>query len=203
MTQKKKNRVGTSVAAVVAASAVAVGGAFGDAAEIMDEPPESIVEIIETVEDLSPEEDGESEKGRRSGIGLRARFLALPQAVRALLLLPLWVLGRGILIVGSSVLSVLQEPLIHALVNLLLVFGMGAALHLVLRPGEPLKNMLHRRRLIPMLAAWVLLCGADSLLPLVSEDYTTWRSIAALAVQLLVPVLLYLGFRVRKQRKTS
>lgn len=122
-----------------------------------------------------PADDGAaaSEEARKDS-SLRRWLLALPAGVRALGLLPLWVLGWGVTelaaLLWQAVVSPVGGTVASWLLTALLSLGAFALTAKVICPDIPLKKLL-RPRSILLITAGVLCFGIlDTLLPLFWEE---------------------------------
>jgi len=173
--EKKEHRRKLAAAgtAVVTAGALMVSGLFGEPAEIMEEDAAEGIVDTEVMEEGS-EENGEERRGLRQR--LRERILALPMVLRLTVILPLWALGWGL----GELLPLIIKPM-----------GMGAAAlgaavgtAKLLRPDLPLKKLLSRRSFGLALLAAGLLYTANTLLPLVWEEYERFSGLLSAALTL-------------------
>ena len=166
----KKRKAAFIVATTVAAAGVVTGTLFDTPADLMGAPePDAIVESVS-------DDDGEGavEERKTPSSRLRAWMLSLPEAVRMLVCVPLWVIG-WVLLSAGSVLWGAAAPMLNRLVSwlclslvLLAVFAAGVKAAL---PDVSLKTILRPRNILLVLLATLLLGLADLALPTVWKSY--------------------------------
>lgn len=126
---------------------------------------------------------------------LRTGFYALGAALKALISLPLALIGRLILAFFRRVVRLIISPVIAFLLELLLwtvlLFGLFALIWRLLFPGRPLKDLFRSGR-------WLWILGAALALTLVSRVLRLWKARRLLCELLLFAtafILLYLLFQ--------
>lgn len=170
---KKKAAVGAVCAA--ASAGVLVSGAFDTPADLLHDDDDAAVTahtviLADDDADLPDEEDEE-----RKGSPVRRWMQSLPLAVRALVGVPLWALGWVLTELASllwtAVLSPLGSSVLSWLLTALLAVGAFDLTAKALFPDIPFRKLLSRRNLLLILDGTLLLGAADTVLPLVWEDY--------------------------------
>ena len=208
--KKGKRALLTAGVALFAALSLTVSGLFQSPGDLLhdDDSPTVIV-----ADDADPDTDGggdgdgvedtETEKQRRGGFRklLRARILSMPVAVRMLVVLPLWLAGSGLTLLGTALWSGVSPILSHILNSLLLILALFAAFVLAAKaifPDLPLKKILNRRTIPRLLLLGVILSIADRLLLAFVAEYASVRNIAVLIAFLLALFAAVLAFALRE-----
>lgn len=175
-------RAAAGAAAVFAAAGILLGGLFRSPAELMDKPFNAdIPAITEALPDLSGggSDDGDGapvpeEKRRGVSSRLRRAVLSLPAPLRALVGVPLWVLGWGLSLLLSSLWSGLLSPALSGVLHyLLLALFLLAVLAVSLKaahPALPLRKVFSRRSFLTLGVGMLLVGALDVLLSLLLPD---------------------------------
>ena len=125
----------------------------------------------------------------------------MPVAVRMLVVLPLWLAGSGLTLLGTALWSGVSPILSHILNSLLLILALFAAFVLAAKaifPDLPLKKILNRRTIPRLLLLGVILSIADRLLLAFVAEYASVRNIAVLIAFLLALFAAVLAFALRE-----
>ncbi len=196
-----KKAAASSAVSLITATGVLTAGAFDTPAEFLKDPEADPAILAgetfsrdedEIPEDSDGEEDEEEEEEkRRPGLraAIRRRVLALPLMVRAVLVLPLWLLGSGVLFLLSGLWSLLSPALgrvLSAAFLLALVFGAFLLAAKAAFPDLPLKKLLNRKTLPVLLVGGALLSLLDLILNLLWPEYETVKALVEGLVLLLV-----------------
>lgn len=214
----EKNKVGgkaaaTAVAAVTAAG-VLVGGSFASPDDVLDDGPGPLVQTLGT--DLQAADDGSGSAGdedegeageERRGLrgGVRHLVRAAPAPVRALVFVPLWALGTGVIALVSTLWTGVLSPVASALLGWLLIAAMAVGVFALAAktvfPDLPLKKILNRHSVLTI----ALLCLGfgllDALLPVFWEDYATVSKLLKLFGSLIAAGAPLAFFISRRQRR--
>ena len=166
-TDELKKRAAAGTAAALASASLVVGGLFQSPADLLDEPADSYIasaidlpddDIDSCEDDTLPDEKKKSISSR-----LRARILSLPLAVRAVVFLPLWVIGSGLIGIGSALWSGVLSPAVSAALGwvciaavMLLSLCVGVK---TLFPSVPIRRILSRRTIVTAVIG-MLIVGA-------------------------------------------
>lgn len=198
MTQKRKLII--FIAGLISTAALTVGGTFSSPEQLLDEPP-AIVMVQTAGHEAAVSDSSEYAEERRERRGLfrklAAYFLALPEWVKLCLLLPLWLLGRGLILLSGTLTAVFKEPLMALGLNLLLILGAALLGFKLLHPDRPIKEFFSKRRLVLMCFGAVLLAAADVILPEFLDKYDTVKHLCMAMLSLLVPLGLYFALHGR------
>ena len=194
--EKKKAGAAGAAAAVVAAASVAVAGAFSSPAAILDDEdkPSAYVERAEAEEsspESSPDDTEDEEEKKKPGLkaAIRNKLLSLPLAVRALLLVPMWAIGTGIIFLLGGLWSVLSPALgkvLGAVALAALVYGIIALGLKALFPNMPIKKLINRKTLPAVCIAGAVAAALDVILPLLIADYSNIRSVVQTVLMTVV-----------------
>ena len=194
--EKKKAGAAGAAAAVVAAASVAVAGAFSSPAAILDDEdkPSAYVERAEAEEsspESSPDDTEDEEEKKKPGLkaAIRNKLLSLPLAVRALLLVPMWAIGTGIIFLLGGLWSVLSPALgkvLGAVALAALAYGIIALGLKALFPNMPIKKLINRKTLPAVCIAGAVAAALDVILPLLIADYSNIRSVVQTVLMTVV-----------------
>lgn len=208
--QKKKRfdlkRAGKKTAQAAAGAGLAVslffGSTFSSPADIMEPDAAPQTAIVEVAEGSAPGDDlvieAPAETGKR---GFRQRMRAwlksLPAAVRALLIVPMWAVGFGIIWLVSLLAGLVNVPILGGVIKFIIGAVVAGALVLaaqkLLFPDIPLKRLLSRGNLtaLAVTAAVIGLMGAFG--GLLREDLP-WLTAAVDCGAVALYVLFFLLF---------
>lgn len=138
--------------------------------------------------------DGETTKKERLRDKLRRLFLSQPSAIKGVLLLPFWAIGK-VLIGLISLLFTALNPVLHiilgVLLHALLLFGLFLVVLKLLFPNLKLKDLLTKRNIILLVCGSLVLSATDAILRTFWEDYRPISIAIKLTVALIVLSLLY------------
>lgn len=213
--EKLKKRLLGTAAGAVAATSLAAGALFDSPAELLAAENEAdeaagqakVVSVGKRVEPSAGERARKADM--RLSDRLRALFLSLPAVVRAVVLLPMWCVGRaGVVLAGllASALAPVWQIVLGVLLNALLVFGLFALVYKLLFPNRSLKNLFRRRNLIALVCGSLVLSVADALLRRYLPGYTPVSVGIRLALGLAVLALLCLrifGKRAKRSKRAG
>ncbi|NCB42425.1 MAG: hypothetical protein EOM59_07370 [Clostridia bacterium] len=178
-----KKKVWMVSIAVLAGAAVIVGTLIPSAQEvvspnIMVDPPAVTLNLEEDSVVQNEEAAAEAKKSNRFSDRLRNRLLSLPQSVRIIFVLPLWVLGWIVTSFGSLLWGGLFSPVAGIIASLLLnigvIVGLFALTTKLLFPNIPFRKILSKKNIIPLVAVAVLVVALDAILPIYWEGYAVF-----------------------------
>lgn len=125
---------------------------------------------------------------------LRLWLWNLPQAVRALVLLPAWCIGESAVwtfrLIGAG-LAPIWSMLGSTLLEALLLFGLFALLYKLLFPHAKLGALFQKKRWLNLLLCAGVLALADHLLRQYAEGYAAIRAAAGIVLGFLTLLLLW------------
>ncbi len=203
--EKKTKKRAAAVVTLAASAGIVVNGLFDTPGDLLQR--ESGTSQTAVTQVVGPDRaDPEEASGQTEGHVLRRALLRLPLAVRALVGLPLWGLGWGLLTL-LSVLWPLCSPAVGAVLRwiapagvLLAVFAAAAK---VLFPDLPLRRILSKRSVLGILVGT---CGLG-LLRLFLQTYGAEQDRLAGPLQLTGAFLIVLAalwlFAVRELRRRA
>lgn len=174
-----EKKVASKAVAVAAAAGMLVSSAFSSPADLLQDeddaaltPPAAVVEYVTA--DTGPDDDDAStaEEENEEKLSLRGkirrRILRMPQAVRAIIGVPLWGIGWGI----TSLLSLLWSAVLSPVFAVVLKWVVAAALLLLVValtlkavfPDIPLKKLLNKRNFLTVFIGMGVLGATDTVL---------------------------------------
>jgi hypothetical protein len=219
--RKKKGASGVAASAVatVTAAGVLVGGAYSSPEELMNDGPAPVVDTL--INSDAPADDGglgpsdfeeemagaEDEEKRGVHAAVRKRMRKAPMRVRAMVGVPLWILGTIAIMALSTLWTGVLSP-----AAMLLLSWVGIALLAVLIytlavkavfPDMPLKKILNKRSIVGIGILCLIFGVLDAALPLFWEDYAAISRIIKLIGSLVCTGVPTLYFLRRHQRKKA
>lgn len=188
--RKKRKRTAevTAVAAVTSAGLV-VGGAFQSPDDILNGNDDEPLPMVETMhqgvpvvqggdgaeEDETEEELEDDEKRRSPGARIRSMIWRMPVGVRALIAVPLWVLGwlmlSGLGMLWGGALSPLVRTLAGWAAGAALLLGAFALTAKSVFPDLPLKKIVNRRSFWGLVLGSAALAVVNAVVPLFWDGY--------------------------------
>ena len=178
----KKKAAALAAVTTAAAASMVTGALFDSPAELLNQPePDDIVEL--TDDDGQEETEQEGKQRLAPSVHLKKWILSLPEAVRMLVVVPMWIIG-WVLLNAVSVFWVGAGPVLERVVSwlclslvLLVVFAVGVKTAL---PHVPMKQILRPRNILFILVVTLVLGLADLALPSVWQSYNAatqlvWR----------------------------
>ena len=186
----KRNIIGGATALGVGLSLL-LTGMFGSTEEILQSREESVIRqpnpvviMMDAEEPDTGEEEQNSDQEEEDEKGVFAKMRKwiprLPVSVRALVVVPLWCAGFGIVQGFSALWQAVSAPVLGMILKWVLAAVLIIAVYAVtvksIFPHMPLKKILRPRNLLCLLAGTAILAIADSFLPLVWRDYPRVRS---------------------------
>lgn len=176
-----EKKAASKAVAIAAAAGMLVSSAFSSPADLLQDdddsalaPPAAVVEYMPT--DTGPDgddddaslSDEESEEKLSLRGRIRRRILRMPQAVRAVIGVPLWGIGWGI----TSLLSLLWTGILSPAFAVVLKWVVAAALLLLVValtlkavfPDIPLKKLINKRNFLTVFIGMGVLGAVDTVL---------------------------------------
>ena len=177
-TDELKKRAAAGAAAALASASLVVGGLFQSPADLLDEPADSY--IASTIDlpddDIDSGEDDTlpDEKKRSLASRLRARILALPLAVRAVVFLPLWVIGSALIGIGSALWGGVLSPAVSAALRwvciaAVMLLALCAGIK-TLFPSVPIRRILSRRTVTTAVIGMLIVGALEIILGVLLPD---------------------------------
>jgi len=191
---KLARRAAAVAAGVAAAFAVALAAIVPAPAELFHgDPVPADPAQTEDANRRTESASGAPSRFGRARARIRRLFLARPSAVRGLALLPLWAVGKALLVLLTTLFSALSpvwQALLGVLLNALLLFGLFAGIYKLLFPNKRFRDFFTKRNIILLSCASVLLGAADAILRAYWEDYRPISIAVKLVLALVVLILL-------------
>lgn len=197
MSDSFKHSAKKKAVALTAAISVLLGGLFNSPADLTQDPaavdraftpPTSVNFVMQADDDgdddgsILPDETEDEEKKKSGGIrdSMRRLILRIPAGVRAVVLVPLWAIGWGLISGFGALWSAFLSPLLGSIATWLIaaavILGLIAAGVKAMFPEIPLKKILNKKTVIGVSASVLVLALADAVLPLVLPEYAAVRS---------------------------
>ena len=202
-------RAVATAAGVCAAVALALGAVVDSPEELFSGSPQAAQVVLTAAE----EDERAAEKTvatvpaqkERLRDKLRRLFLSQPSAIKGIVLLPFWAIGKALIGLISLLFTALS-PVLHiilgVLLNALLLFGLFLIVLKLLFPHLKLKALLTKRNILLLVGGSLVLSAADAILKAFWEDYHVISIAIKLTVGLLVLSVLcwrIFGKRIRKE----
>ena len=188
-------KIAAGVAVTVAAASIATNLAFQPDELLHDEAwLETHTRFVQTQDDegdaieyTEPEELGKKDL-------LRLRLLKLPVPVKALLLLPLWILGAlpAALVTGlASAASPILAQLLAVVLQAAILLGVFCAVYKLIFPERKLRELFQKKNRRWLILGAVLIVLADFGLSLVFDGWPVVRVVLMALMGFLVLTLLW------------
>lgn len=207
--KKFGKKAAATAAGLLAAAALALGGVIDSPDELFTGTPQAAQVVIaaaeedeRTAEKAVAAEPAQKERLRDK---LRRLFFAQPSAVRGVVLLPFWAIGKvliGLFSLLFTALSPFFQVILGVLLNALLLFGLFVLVFKLLFPHLSLRKFLTKRNIILLTVGSLLLSATDAILRAYWEDYRPISIAVKLGVGLIVLSLLawrIFGKRIQKE----
>lgn len=203
--KSNKKKIIMASIATLASLAVIVGTLLPSAQEVVSpnriaDPPSIVFNLDEDVVVGKEESAEESKKTNRFADRLRNRLLSLPQAIRVLFVLPLWVLGGAITSFGSLLWGGLFSPALGFVASWLLsmaaLVGLFALTAKLLFPNIPFRKIFAKKNIIPLIALAFVVVALDAVLPFYWIDYNAFSAVFKVGVPLATVALMI--YRLKK-----
>lgn len=188
---------GVTTALVVAS--LLTGLAFSNPAEITEDQAASSYRSAPVVMDVSDfvnapvddDDDGDADEQKGAKVSIVAKFkqaiLSLPQAVRLLIVVPLWAAGTALMTMITFLWNVIFASPLGAFIasfalGFAILLGLFTATAKMLFPDIPVRKLLSRQSLLILGVLALLLSGIDAVAPVYWHSYP----LAAAAVKLVL-----------------
>ncbi len=192
----------------LAAVSLFIGSIFSSPSEILQKKdpdadrPAVVIEYQAQPEDGQEEAEEEGEEKKKSlRTMIRNFILGLPVGVKLFLILPLWIVGYGLIAMLTALFEPVIAPVLSAVLKWMLIGGMLLlALFLVkksIAPNTPLREIFSKRNVVLAGVSAAVLGTGDFFLKAFVEGYTVWRNAACIAAG----AVLLLVFTVRQLTK--
>ncbi len=218
--KKKKgaSSVAASAVATVTAAGVLVGGAYSSPEELMNDGPAPVVDTL--INSDAPTDDGglgpsdfeeemagaEDEEKRGVHAAVRKHMRKAPASVRAMIGVPLWIIGTVAIMALSTLWTGVLSPAAMLVLNWLGIALLAVLIYTLavktVFPDMPLKKILNKRSIIGIGILCLIFGVADAALPLFWEDYAALSKVVKLIGSMVcagVPVAYFMRRRKREK----
>jgi len=214
MDNSAKKKAAVSAVAAVTAASVLVGGAFSSPADIMDDGLEAHVLTVDMDAQIDAGDDGgsdgEEEQDKKPVSAVRRLVRQAPAPLRACVAIPLWLIGTGLIELGTTLWAAVLSPAASAVLSwaavavmVLIVFLLAAK---TIAPELPVKKILNRRSVPGILLLCLCFAALDTVLPLFVEGYDKFSQIVRAAFSCVctaVPIGFFMRFNSRRLKKKA
>jgi len=207
--KKFGKKAAATAAGLLAAAALALGGVIDSPDELFTGTPQAAQVVIAAAEEdeRAAEKAVAAEPAQKERLRdkLRRLFFAQPSAVRGVVLLPFWAIGKvliGLFSLLFTALSPFFQIILGVLLNALMLFGLFVLVFKLLFPHLSLRKFLTKRNIILLTVGTLLLSATDAILRAYWEDYRPISIAIKLGVGLVVLSLLawrIFGKRIQKE----
>jgi len=207
--KKFGKKAAATAAGLLAAAALALSGLVDSPDELFTGTPQAAQVVIAAAEEdeRAAEKAVAAEPAQKERLRdkLRRLFFTQPSAVRGVVLLPFWAIGKvliGLFSLLFTALSPFFQIILGVLLNGLLLFGLFVLVFKLLFPHLSLRKFLTKRNIILLTVGALLLSATDAILRAYWEDYRPISIAIKLGVGLVVLSLLawrIFGKRIRKE----
>ncbi|MBQ6388779.1 MAG: hypothetical protein IJH90_04000 [Mogibacterium sp.] len=182
-----RKHIGRGITTTLVVLSLLTGLAFSSPADIVEDqsaasfrPAPIVMDVDDFVNATVDDDDGDADEQKGAKLSVIARFrqavLSMPLSVRLLIVMPLWLIGTGILTMISFLWDVIfASPLGAFIASLALGFaimlGLFTATAKMLFPDIPVRKLLTRQNLLAIGALALILSGLDAVAPLYWNKY--------------------------------
>ena len=216
MDSSTKKKAAVSAVAAVTAASVLVGGAFTSPADIMDDGLDGHILTVDMDMDGQIDAgddggtDGDEEQDKKPVSAVRKLVRQAPAPLRACVAIPLWLIGTGLIELGSTIWGAVLSPVASAVLSwaavavmVMLVFLLAAK---TIAPDLPIKKILNKRSVPGILLLCLCFGALDAVLPLFVEGYEKFSQIVRATFSCIctaVPIGFFLRFNSRRLKKKA
>jgi len=216
MDNSAKKKAAVSAVAAVTAASVLVGGAFTSPADIMDDSLDGHILTVDMDMDGQIDAgddggtDGEEEQDKKLTSSVRRAVRQAPTALRACVAVPLWLIGTGLIELGSALWAAVLSPVASAVLSwaavavmVMLVFLLAAK---TIAPDLPIRKILNKRTVPGILLLCLCFGALDAVLPLFVEGYDKFSQIVRAAFSCIctaVPIGFFVRWNSRRLEKKA
>lgn len=216
MDKSQKKKAAVSAVAAVTAAGVLVSGAFTSPADLLDDAPDALVQTLDMDMDSQTEAgddsgDGEEEEGKaKPASAIRRMVQQAPMPVRALVALPLWLIGTLLVELGGAVWGAVLSPVFAAVLSwvavavmVMLVFLLAAK---TIAPDLPIRKILNKRTVPGILVLCLCFGALDTVLPFFVEGYDRFSQLVRAGFSCVctaVPLAFFMRWNKRRIKKQT
>ena len=198
--QKAARRLGSGLVGAAAGMSLLLGGLFDTAEDLLPEE-ERRAGLSGGTSTVMREQSHSAEPVRiplpaelTAADRLRQWIWHLPSMVRAIVLLPIWALGRGMIALLRGALRMLSPIFGFAarfFLQGLLLFALFLVLYRLLFPNGSIRTLLRKGRWLWLLGGALLLSATDRIFLLTLEDWPWIRLLLGAGMAMLVLLLVW------------
>ena len=207
--RKLKRKIAGGTAAGVMAAGLFVNGLFENPSDLMSSPSSmNQPAVVETIDlDVPPDDVDDKNKKAKEGTASKVRqwIQNLPVVVKAVVGVPLWVIGWALMQVFTLVFGKLLSPVLGTVLKWVLGFVILAAIFVLIMkwifPDAKVKEILRPKNLLGLGIGVVILFAIDLLTPIFWGDFSKWRWLILIVGGLLLLVIMGFVFSGEHKKK--
>ena len=196
--RKKKIKLG--ILAGLTSASVLLAGTFDSPKDVLDghlDDPEPLREEYDQPIDNS--------LAYHVRTGFRNFIYMIPVRIRAILCIPLWFAGNGVLFLLELIYRGILTPMGNLIVsfllqNLVLLAVIAAAVKLLF-PDLPWSKIFNKKTIITVFIGSLIMSVCDLIMPMIWDRYRLYRTLSKLIIGLIVVVLVMTPFVKRRLKK--
>lgn len=197
-----RKKISIGMIAGLASISVLLGGIFDSSKELLKDYPQTPKDVVESIDDYS--KDDLKEAFNQDGIKekLRLMIYKIPVRIRAILFLPLWLLGSTILWGFDLLAKTLIIPFAHLIlgfiIQTLLLFALIGICIKILFPDLPWSKIFSKKLFLSVLLGSIFMSACDLIIPRFWSDYTFYRNLSRFILGLIVILIILKPFIKKK-----
>ncbi|MBQ2658181.1 MAG: hypothetical protein IJF87_06385 [Erysipelotrichaceae bacterium] len=207
MEKKSGKKIVLGIAAGVASLSVLVGSVFDSSMDLLEETSQDPKAVTETVKDLS--KDSLQKKGlkQKAKAYVRNVIYRIPVKVRAVLFLPLWLLGNMVLLAAEALYKTLLAPIgsliLGFVLQTLLLLGIVGICIKILFPDLPWSKIFNKKLILLVISGSVFMSVCDFVMPMIWEKYNMYRRLPKLIIGLIIILIILRPFIKKKLKNRN
>lgn len=204
--ENKRNRkkFGLGIAAGLASLSVLVGSVFDSSMDLLEEMSQDPKAVTETIKDLSKDSLEKRSLKQKTRAKIINVIYKIPVKIRAVLFLPLWLLGNTILLAAEVLYKTLLAPIgsliLGFVLQTLLLLGIVGICIKIMFPDLPWSKIFSKKLILLVIAGSLFMSACDFVMPMIWEKYTLYRRLSKLIIGLIVILIILRPF-IRKKLK--
>ena len=199
---KMRKKISIGMIAGLASISVLLGGIFDSSKDLLKDYPQTPKDVVESIDDYS--KDDLKEASNQDGIKekLRLMIYKIPVRIRAILFLPLWLLGSTILWGFDLLAKTLIIPFAHLIlgfiIQTLLLFALIGICIKIFFPDLPWSKIFSKKLFLSVLLGSIFMSACDLIIPRFWADYTFYRNLSRFILGLIVILIILKPFIKKK-----
>ena len=197
-----RKKVALGIAAGLTSLSVLLGSVFDSSKDILEDIPYDSGKVMETVNDLSKDSLKKSSLKQRAKAYIRNVVYKIPVKIRAVLFIPLWLLGNMTLLAAELLYRTLLAPIgrliLGFILQTLLLFGIIGICIKLMFPDLPWSKIFNRKLILLVFAGSVFMSACDFVMPMIWDKYVLYRRLSRLIIGLLVILIILRPFIKKK-----